>query len=133
MLALRRAGFGVDHDVRRDDFADALLDGIAERMHLFEAGSTSDANRGIHKVPVTGAADAHAVNVQDSFHAAHRHGDFLLQTLGGDIQERIEGSLPELRADPRNNGGDGDAWKSAGVSKPGQVPGFAGPDEADSA
>ncbi len=116
MLTLRSAGFGVDHDVRRDDFADTFFYGVAERMHLFEAGSTSDANRGIHKVPVTSAPDAHAVNIQNSVHAAHRHGDFLLQAFGSDIQQRIERPPAELRADPENYGGDGDACESVSIS-----------------
>ena len=37
----------------------------------------------------------------------------------------------ELRADPNNDGGNGEARESVRVGKPRQVPRLAGPDEAD--
>src|SRR5580692_13117347 len=128
MLALWRARFRVYHDIRRDNLAYALFDSVAERMHLFEAGSPRDADRGIHEMAVAGAANAHAVDVQDSVHSSHRHRYFLLQTLGSHIQQRIQCSLAELRANPQNNGGNGEACERVRVSKPRQVPRLAGPD-----
>ena len=82
MLALRSARFGVHHHVRRDNLADALLDGVAQGMHLFEAGGSRHADRGVDEMTVAGAAHAHAVDVQDAVHARHGHGNFLLQALG---------------------------------------------------
>jgi len=128
MLTLGSAGLGVHHDVRRDDFADALFDGVAQGVHLLETGGARHADRGIDEMAVAGAAHAHAVDVQDSVHARHGHGDFLLQTLGGNIEQRIQGSPAELRANPQNDGGNGQAGESVRVSEPGQAPGLAGPD-----
>jgi hypothetical protein len=96
VFALRSAGLGVNHDVGWNDFADALFDGIAEGVNLLEAGSARNANGGIDEVAIASATDANAVNVQDAIHAAHGHGDFLLQSFWGDIQKGVEGSPAEL-------------------------------------
>src|SRR5260370_31481332 len=56
MFALRRARFRVHHHIGRNDFSDALLDGIADRAYLLEASGTRDTDRSIHKMAVARGA-----------------------------------------------------------------------------
>ena len=44
MLALRGARLGMHHHVGRYDFADAFLNGIAERVNLFKTGGARHAD-----------------------------------------------------------------------------------------
>src|SRR5271166_3687180 len=132
VLALRRARLGVDHDVRGHDFADAFFDGVAEGVDLLEAGGARDADRGVDEVTVAGAAHAYAVYVQDAVHAGHGAGDGLLQALRGDVEQGVQGALAEARAHPQDYGRDHQTGDGVGVDQCRQIPGFAGPDQADS-
>src|SRR5580700_8977066 len=131
MLALRGARFRVDHHIRRHDFADALLDGVAERVDLFEAGGARDADRGVDEMVVAGAANSHAVHIQNTVYARDRASDFFLQSFGRDIQQGVHSAFAEPRPYPQNNASDSQARESIGIDQPGHVPGFAGPYQPD--
>ncbi len=82
VLTLRRARLGVNHHIGRNDFADALLNGVAQGMHLLEARGARHAHSGIDKVTIAGATHAYAVDIQHAIHARDGLGYFLLQALG---------------------------------------------------
>src|SRR4029077_16746842 len=50
---------------------------------------------------------------------------------GGNIQKGVERASAEARADPKNDGGDGEPSKGIGIDQPGHVPGITGPNEPD--
>ncbi len=131
MFALGRARLRVHHHVRRDDFADAFFDGVAQSMHLLEARGPRHAHRCIHKVAIARAPNAHAIDIQHAVHARYGLGDFLLQSLRRRVQQRVQRASAELRAHPQNDGCDRQARQSVSVVQPGQVPRFTGPHQPD--
>ena len=76
MLASGRARFHVHHHVGRNNFADALLDGIGQRVHLLEARGARHADGRIHEMTVARAPDSHPRHVQHAIHAFERPSDF---------------------------------------------------------
>ena len=121
----------MDHYIRGNDFADALFDGVAQRMDLFEAGGPRDADRGVDKMAIARAPYAHAIHIQHAVHAGHSPGNLLLQTCGCHIQESIQRSLAKPRANPEDHAGDGEASEGIGIDQRRLFPHFAGPNEPD--
>src|SRR5258708_26378034 len=72
VLALRRARLRVHHHIGRNDFANALLDGITERVYLLKACCARHAHRGVHKVAVSFAAHPGGVAGQYTLHSRQR-------------------------------------------------------------
>src|ERR1700730_1460310 len=127
MFALRRARFGVYHHIGGHNFANTFFDGVAKLMDLFETGGASHAYRGIDEMTIPGAAHAHAIDIQDTFHAGHRTSDLLTQAFWGGIHESVEGAPAKPRPNPQNDTCDRQTRDGVGVHKPGQMPGVAGP------
>ncbi len=109
MLVARSARFGMDDDVGRNDLGDALFDFVGEHVDLFEIGGAGDADGGIHKIAIAGAAEADAFDVQNAVNAADGSHDFLLEAGGRGVKKRVEGAAAELRTDPENDASDGQA------------------------
>src|SRR6202140_373167 len=103
MFALRRARLRVHHYIGGHNFADTFFDGVAERMNLFEAGGTSHAHGGIDEMTIPGAAHAHAINIQDAFHAGYRASHLLTKAFGRGIHQSIKGAPAKSRSNPQNN------------------------------
>ena len=100
MLAAGRTRLGVNHHVSRHNFADALFDGIAQGMHLFQAGSARHADGSIHEMPVAGAAHADALDVQHAIHASYCASNLLLQAYRCRIQQGVQSAPSEARTKP---------------------------------
>src|SRR6266849_918900 len=115
MFALRRTRLRMNHYIGGNDFANALFDGVAQGMNLLEASRAGDADRSVNEVAVTGPAHAHAVHVQHAVHARDGFGNFLLQTFRRNIQESIQGTFAEPRADPEDYGGYGQTREGIGI------------------
>ncbi len=127
VFALRRAWFRVHHHVGRHNLSNALLDGVAERVHLLEARGARHAHGGIHEVAIAGSPHAHAIHVQDAVHARNGARDLLLQSFGRGIEQRVDRTAAKLRADPQDHGRYGQGGKRVGINQIGHVPGFTGP------
>src|SRR6267143_7010603 len=106
MFALRRTRLRMDHHIRRNDFADALFDGVAQSVDLLKACRPRDADGSVHEMTVAGAAHAHAVDVQHAIHASYGPGNLLLQTFRRNIQKGVQGAPAESRAKPEDDGCD---------------------------
>src|ERR1700692_354184 len=124
MLALRRARFGMHHYVGGHNFADTLFDGVAKLMDLLETCGTSNAHRGIDEMTITGAADPHAIDVQDAFHAGHRASDLLPKAFRRGIDESVEGAPAKSRSNPQNDACDRHTRDGVGAHQPREMPGF---------
>ncbi len=129
MFALGRARLRVHHHVRGNDLADALFDGVAQGMYLFEARRPRHAYRCVYKMPISGTPHAHAIDIQYAVHARDGLGDFLLQALRCHVQQGIQSAPAELRAHPQNDGRDRKTRQGIGVVQPRQIPRFTGPDQ----
>src|ERR1700722_13520272 len=127
MLALRGAWLGVHHYIGRYNFADTFLDGIAQRMGLFETGGASDAHGGIDEMTVPSAADPDAIDIQDAFHASHCASDLLTEAFWRGIHESVEGAPAKPRSHPQNHACDCQTCNGIGVHQPGKIPGFTSP------
>src|ERR1700736_5912461 len=127
MFALRGAWFRVHHYIGGHNFADTLFDGVAKRMDLFKTCGTSHAHRGIDEMTIPRAADAHAIDIQDAFHAGHRASDLLTKAFRRGIDESVEGAPAKSRSDPQNDACDRQTRDGVGVHQPGKIPGFTSP------
>jgi hypothetical protein len=83
------AGFGVDDDVGGDDFADPLFNRVCERVDLFQVCGARDRDGGVDEMAIAGAADADAVDTQDTVHVANGIGDLVLQTFGDGVEKSV--------------------------------------------
>jgi len=119
------------HHIRGDDLADTFLDGVAQRVHLFEVCRSRHAHGGVDKVPIAGAPHTHAVDIQYAINPRHGLGDFLLQALRRRVQQGVERASAELRADPQDDSCNRQARQGVRVQEPGQIPRFAGPHQSD--
>src|SRR5260221_7212483 len=54
-----------------------------------------------------------------------------LKAPGNSIENSVEGEAPQLRANPEDYAGDGQAGERVGVGEPGKIPGVPCPDEGD--
>src|SRR6266481_4496699 len=119
MFALRRTRLRMDHHIRGNDFADALFDGVAQSVDLLKACRSRDADGSVNEVTVAGAADAHAVDVQDAIHASHGPGNLLLQAFRRNIQKGVQGAPAEARADPEDDSRDRQTGESVSIDQRG--------------
>src|ERR1700688_341256 len=131
MLTLRGARLGVHHYIGRYNFADTFLDGIAQRMDLFETGGASDAHGGIDEMTVPCPADPDAIDIQYAFHAGHCASDLLTEAFWRGIHERVESAPAKSRSDPQNHACDRQTRDGIGVHQPGKIPGFTSPHQSN--
>src|ERR1700681_5078966 len=130
MFALRRARLGVHHHIGGHNFADTFFDGVAKLMDLFETGGASHAYRGMHKVAIPSAADPHAIDIQNTLHAGHRASDLLTEAFWRGVHESVESAPAKPRSNPQNDACDRQTRDGVGARKPGQMPGFTGPNQS---
>jgi hypothetical protein len=124
------ASVGIHHYIGRYDFADTFFDGIAQRMDLFETGGASDTHGGIDKMTISGAADTHAIDIQDAFHAGHRASDLLTEAFWCGIHESVKGAPAKPRPNPENHACNRQTGDGIGVHQPGQIPGLNNPNQS---
>ena len=123
------ARFGVYDDISGNDLADALLDGVGERVDTLEIGGARDGDGGVHKVAIAGAPDAHALHAKHAVHPADGIGDFVLQAFGSGVEKSVERAAAELRAEPENHARDRERGEGVRVRQPGKIPGIARPNK----
>jgi len=95
-LIARGARFGVDNDVGGNDLGDALFDFVGEGVDLFEIGGAGNADGGVNKVAVAGAAEADAFHVENSFNISDLGNELILQPRGSGVEKGVKGAAPEL-------------------------------------
>ena len=83
-------------------------------------------------MPVARAPHSHSLHVQNAVHAFKRPRDLLLQSLRSRVQQGVQSAPAELRPDPQDHPGDGQARQRVRVNQPRQIPGLAGPHQPDS-
>jgi hypothetical protein len=131
VLIARGARFGVDDNVRGNNLRDALFDFVGEGVDLLEIGGAGDADGGIDKIAVAGAAQAHTFNAENAVNISDLRNELFLQPRGGGVEKGIQRSAAELRTDPEDHTGDSKARERVGVSQLGNVPDVACPDQPD--
>ena len=77
-FALRRTRLGVDDDVGRHYFSDALFDSVAPGVHLFEAGGARHAHCGIYKIAIARAAQTYPFYRKHAVHLSYGTCDLFL-------------------------------------------------------
>ncbi len=131
MLVAGCARFSMDDHVSGHDLGDAFFDAVGELVDLFEIGGAGDADSGIHEIAIACAAKADAIRVEDAIEAADGSHDFFLKAGGGGVEQSIQRPAAELRTDPKDHTGDGEAGQRVSVIQPGKIPSIAGPNERD--
>ncbi len=95
MLSRGGARLHVHHHVRGNNFADALLDGVGNGVHLLEAGGPRNADRDIHEVLVSRAPHPHAFGGEHAFESLDLSRDALLQSGRRHVQQRLDRALSQ--------------------------------------
>ena len=96
VLVVRSARLGVNDDIGGNNLANALLDGVGERVDAFEIGGTRDGNGGVDEMAIARAADTDTFNAENAFHVADGIRDFVLQAFGSSVEKRVERAATEL-------------------------------------
>src|SRR5579859_7154783 len=95
-LIARGAGFCVNDDVGGNNLGDALFDFVGEGVNLLEIGGAGNADGGVHKVAVAGAAEAHAFHLENSFNIPDLGNELILQPSGSRVEKGVESAAAEL-------------------------------------